>query len=71
MGYIIALVILVVVVPLVFLLLSRRTTVGGGGMRPGQCAVTREVPSSDEPTPGAPGAINQPKLGAENRLPPG
>ena len=70
MGYIIALVILVVVVPLLFVLLSRRTPAGGGGMRAGRMGVTRETPSADEPTPGAPGAINQPAPGAERRIPP-
>jgi hypothetical protein len=70
MGYIIALVILVVVVPLLFVLLSRRTSAGGGGMRHGRMGVTYEKPSADEPTPGAPGAVNQPAPGAEKRIPP-
>jgi hypothetical protein len=70
MGYIIALVILVVLVPLLFVLLSRRTSAGGGGMRHGEMGVTRTRPSADEPTPGAPGAINQPAPGAEKRIPP-
>ncbi len=71
MGYIIALVAIFVIAPLLFLLLSRRTSAGGGGMRHASRGMTVEAPSSDQPTPGAAGAINQPKNGAENRLPPG
>jgi hypothetical protein len=70
MGYIIALVILVIVVPLLFLMLSRRST-AGGGIRSRDHGVTHEEPSSDEATPGAPGAINQPRPGTEGRIPPG
>lgn len=71
MGYIIAIVVLLIVVPLLFLLLSRRTAAGGGGVRSRDRGLTVEQPSSDQPTPGAPGAINQPKAGTEGRLPPG
>ena len=70
MGYIIALVLLILVVPLLFVLLSRRAS-GGGGARSRDRGVTVEKPSSDQPTPGAPGALNQPAPGAERRLPPG
>ena len=70
MGYIIALVILVIVVPLLFLMLSRRST-AAGGIRSRDHGVTQEEPSSDQPTPGARGALNQPRAGSENRLPPG
>lgn len=71
MGYIIVIIALFVVVPLVILLLSRRTPAGGGGMRHASRGVTVEMPSSDQPTPGAPGSINQPQPGAEKRIPPG
>lgn len=70
MGYIIALIFLVVVVPLLFLLLSRRTSAGGGGIRHERMPLTRDTPSADEPTPGAPGATNQPAPGAERKIPP-
>lgn len=70
MGYIIALVILLVVVPILFLLLSRRTA-GSGRVGSRDHGVTVDKPSSDQPTPGAPGSINQPAPGAERRLPPG
>lgn len=69
MGYIIALVVLVLVVPLVFMLLTRRSA--GAGRPPADRGMTVEQPSSDEPTPGAPGATNQPAPGAERRIPPG
>lgn len=70
MGYIIALVFFVLLVPMLFLLLTRRA---GGGREPRSHdhGVTVEQPSSDEPTPGAPGSINQPVPGAERRIPPG
>lgn len=71
MGYIIALVILIIVVPLIFLMLSRRTAGGGGGIRSHDRGVTVEQPSSDQPTPGTPGATNQSEPGTERRLPPG
>jgi hypothetical protein len=70
MGYIIALIILVIVVPLIFLMLSRRST-AGGGIRSSSHGVTHEEPSSDQPTPGARGALNQPRPGSDDRLPPG
>lgn len=70
MGYIIALVILLVVVPLLFVLLSRRSA-ARGGIRAGDRGVTHEEPSSDQPTPGAAGAVNQPRPGTEGRIPPG
>lgn len=71
MGYIIAIVVLLIVVPLLFVLLSRRSAAGGGGIRSKSRGMTVEAPSADEPTPGAPGAVNQPAPGAERRLPPG
>jgi len=70
MGYIIALIVLVIVVPLLFVLLSRRSAAGGSGIRHGVRSVTREMPSADGPTPGAPRSLNQPKPGSEERLPP-
>lgn len=71
MGYIIALVVLFLVVPLIFLMLSRRTPAGGGGLRQRDRGVTVAEPSSDQPTPGAAGSINQPGAGTERRIPPG
>jgi hypothetical protein len=71
MGYIIAIVILLIVVPLLFIMLSRRTATGGAGIRSRDRGVTVEQPSSDQPTPGAAGSVNQPAPGTEGRLPPG
>ena len=71
MGYIIALIVLFIVVPLVFLMLSRRTPAGGGGIRHRDRGVTVEEPSSDQPTPGAAGATNQPRAGSERGIPAG
>lgn len=71
MGYIIAIVILLIVVPLLFVMLSRRGAAGGGGIRSRDRGMTVEAPSSDQPTPGAPGSVNQTAPGAERRLPPG
>lgn len=73
MGYILVIVALVVVVPLLALLLGRKTSAGGGGVRHVSRGMTVDEPSSDQPAPGAPGSINQPRDGREagKKLPPG
>ena len=70
MGYIIGLVIFLVAVPLLFILLTRRSA-GVGGLRSRDRGVTVSQPSSDQPTPGASRATDQPAEGMEKRIPPG
>jgi hypothetical protein len=71
MEYFWTIALVIVVLPLIVLLVSRRKSGAEGAKRQRDHGVTVEEPSSDQPTPGAKNAVNQPAPGAERRIPPG